>query len=313
MHAARGAARLPAGASATDEPSKVQRQQAIARLIGQHPVTNQPQLVDLLGRRGHRRHAGHRVARPRGPRRGQGARARRRHRLRDPRVRAGPHRARGPAAAGDGGVGGRGRRVRPTSSCCARRRAAPTSSPRRSTAAGSTACSAPSPATTRCCASPTRRRPATTLADRLRDLAGLGRRRWLSDGRPTATRHDALARPLRRRPGRGAAGLHRQPAVRPAAVARRHRRLAGPRRRAGRAPGCSTDDEARRSPRRARPGRRRAGERHVRVRRRATRTSTPPSSAGSPSSPVRPAPSCTPAAAATTRSPPTCGCGASAS
>ncbi|HTH04756.1 MAG TPA: ArgR family transcriptional regulator, partial [Ilumatobacteraceae bacterium] len=28
--------------------SKVQRQQAIARLIGKHAVTNQPQLVELL-------------------------------------------------------------------------------------------------------------------------------------------------------------------------------------------------------------------------------------------------------------------------
>ena len=41
-----------------------------------------------------------------------------------------------------------------------------------------------------------------------------------------------------------------------------------------------------------------------------TRTSTPPSSGGSPSWPGRPAPSSTPAAAATTRWPPTCACGA---
>lgn len=32
--------------------SKVQRQQAIARLVGQHQVTNQPQLVDLLAGEG---------------------------------------------------------------------------------------------------------------------------------------------------------------------------------------------------------------------------------------------------------------------
>jgi transcriptional regulator of arginine metabolism len=32
--------------------SKVQRQQAIVRLVGQHQVTNQPQLVDLLGEEG---------------------------------------------------------------------------------------------------------------------------------------------------------------------------------------------------------------------------------------------------------------------
>lgn len=32
--------------------SKVQRQQAIARLVGQHQVTNQPQLVELLAEEG---------------------------------------------------------------------------------------------------------------------------------------------------------------------------------------------------------------------------------------------------------------------
>ena len=32
--------------------TKVQRQQAIARLIGRHPVTSQPQLVELLGGEG---------------------------------------------------------------------------------------------------------------------------------------------------------------------------------------------------------------------------------------------------------------------
>lgn len=32
--------------------SKVQRQQAIVRLVGQHQVTNQPQLVDLLAEEG---------------------------------------------------------------------------------------------------------------------------------------------------------------------------------------------------------------------------------------------------------------------
>ena len=40
----------------------------------------------------------------------------------------------------------------------------------------------------------------------------------------------------------------------------------------------------------------------------ATRTSTPPSSGGSPRSPATPGPGCTPVAAATTRWPPTCGC-----
>jgi len=32
--------------------TKVQRQQVIARLVGRHPVTSQPQLVDLLGEEG---------------------------------------------------------------------------------------------------------------------------------------------------------------------------------------------------------------------------------------------------------------------
>ncbi|MEO5725121.1 MAG: ArgR family transcriptional regulator, partial [Ilumatobacteraceae bacterium] len=32
--------------------SKVQRQQAISKLIARHPVTNQPQLVDLLAEEG---------------------------------------------------------------------------------------------------------------------------------------------------------------------------------------------------------------------------------------------------------------------
>ena len=58
--------------------------------------------------------------------------------------------------------------------------------------------------------------------------------------------------------------------------------------------------------------RRRDGRRTRSCSSRATRTSTPPSSGGSPRSPGRPAASCTPLAAATTRWPPTCGCGASA-
>ena len=40
---------LPGGALMT---TKVQRQQAIARLIAQHAVTNQPQLVELLADEG---------------------------------------------------------------------------------------------------------------------------------------------------------------------------------------------------------------------------------------------------------------------
>ena len=67
-----------------------------------------------------------------------------------------------------------------------------------------------------------RRRAGRPAAGALRARS----RRWL-----TAPALDALARPLRQRPGRRPARLHRQPAVRPPAVARRHRRLAGPRRR----------------------------------------------------------------------------------
>ncbi len=122
-----------------------------------------------------------------------------------------------------------------------------------------------------------------------------------------ASRVHPLARPLRRRPRRGAAGVHREPAVRPAPRPRRPRRLAGPRPRAG----------PRRDPRRPRRPLR-CSPPSTRSRRswpaapssscRPTRTSTPPSSGGSPSWPGPPAPSSTPAGAATTRSPPTSGC-----
>ena len=125
--------------------------------------------------------------------------------------------------------------------------------------------------------------------------------------RVTCTGHEhPLARAVRGRPGRRAARLHGEPALRPAPRGRRHRRVAGPRPwpRARRRPHRG---RARRGARRARPGRARAGRRDVRVRARPTRTSTPPSSGGSPSWPAPPAPSSTPAAAATTRSPPTCG------
>ena len=55
---------------------------------------------------------------------------------------------------------------------------------------------------------------------------------------------DPLARPLRRRPGRRAARVHREPLVRPAARARRPRGLARARRRCSRASGSLTDEEA---------------------------------------------------------------------
>ena len=50
LHAARGVARVPDGRQLVS--LKQQRQQAIGRLIGQHPVANQPQLLDLLGGEG---------------------------------------------------------------------------------------------------------------------------------------------------------------------------------------------------------------------------------------------------------------------
>ena len=60
--------------------------------------------------------------------------------------------------------------------------------------------------------------------------------------------------------------------------------------------------------RRARTGSRRSSRRARSRSRRPTKTSTPRSSVASPRSRARPAPSCTPAAAATTRSRSTCGC-----
>ena len=90
---------------------KQQRQQAIGRLIGQQPVANQPQLLDLLGARGHHRHAGHGLAGPRGARSDQGAGARRTVRVRVAGAGDRPLRAVRPAAARAGGVGRRGRRL----------------------------------------------------------------------------------------------------------------------------------------------------------------------------------------------------------
>ena len=55
---------------------------------------------------------------------------------------------------------------------------------------------------------------------------------------------DPLARPLRRRSGRRAPRVHREPVVRPAARARRHRGLARARRRCSRASGCSPTTRA---------------------------------------------------------------------
>ena len=51
-HAARGLLAFLYGRARERAMSKVQRQQAIAKLVGQHAVTNQPQLVDLLAGEG---------------------------------------------------------------------------------------------------------------------------------------------------------------------------------------------------------------------------------------------------------------------
>ena len=195
-------------------------------------------------------------------------------RLRHPRVRARPHRAGGPAAPGDGRVGGRGRALGQPRRPAHAARAAPTSSPRPSTAPGWPACSARWPATTRCCAWPRRASAAPGWPRSCGTWPA-----WPSppeahvtpsETRPASRRHggDALARPLRRRAGRRADGLHRQPAVRPAAVARRHRRARRRTSAGWRGPGCSTDAERDAVLAALDAGRRRAGGGHVRVRRR---------------------------------------------
>ena len=149
-------------------------------------------------------------------------------------------------------------------------------------------------------------RPA--LGSRRRDLGGPpGRRRAVRAPDAGRTRRDALGGPARR-DGRRGHGLHRQPALRPAAGRRRPRRVARPRPGPRRGPASSTSGEAAILAGRPRPGRGGAGVGELRLPARATRTSTPPSSGGSPSSPATSGPSSTPGGAATTRWPPTCAC-----
>ena len=127
------------------------------------------------------------------------------------------------------------------------------------------------------------------------------------DRQPGGARRPAVVgRAVRRRPGRGAGPAVGVGAVRLAARAVRPRRLPGAR------PGAAPRRPARRGragPDARRPGR--AGGRRARParsrRRSPTRTCTPRSSAGCWSGSARSAASCAPAAAATTRSPPTCG------
>ena len=175
-------------------------------------------------------------------------------------------------------------------------------------AASTTTTSPPTTPTTR---SATRTPPASCAcgASRWRrGRAAQGPGSAVSEPEAGEHRQAALARPVRRGPGRRAARVHRQPAVRPAPRARRPRGLARARRRCSRAVGLLTDEERDAIARRARPRRGRSSPTARSRSRRPTRTSTPRSSGGSPRSRAPPAPSCTPAAAATTRSRSTCGC-----
>ena len=242
--------------------------------------------------------------------RDQGPRARRAVGLRPARAGDRPHRAVRPAAPGARGVGRRGRRRRPTSSCCARRPGCAhvvASALDRSgldgllgTVAGDDTllCVAAETTTGDALADRAARRSPGCGGDDERRRRADGSTLWhgrFAGGPADALMAYTVSLPFDRRLWRDdiAGSRAHVGGLAPGRAARRRR--------------------ARRRPRRARPGRGRAGRRTRSRSPRATRTSTPPSSAGSPSWPVRPAPSCTRRAAATTRSPPTCGCGASAS
>ena len=215
------------------EPMSVKQRAAGDRPADRPAAGHQPAAAARPARRrGHHGDAGHGVARPRGARRDQGAGAGRPVRVRPARVRDRPARAVRPAAPGAGGVGRRGRRVgqprRPAHAARLRPRRRLGARPQRARRAARHGRRRRHAAVRR----RRRRRPATTLADRLRATwpASAASDDDADDGR---RRHDAVARPLRRRPGRRPDGVHGQPAVRPAPVARRHRRLARPRRRPG--------------------------------------------------------------------------------
>ena len=185
-----------------------------------------------------------------------------------------------------------------------RRRRASSSSPARCGCTSSRV-SAWSPAGAATTASTTTAWPPTTRPTRFRHedsagfvrLWGLGIETWAarqgpSAGSPVTARRATrptttlVARPVRRRAGRRAAGLHGQPAVRPAARARRHRRVARPRARA-RAGRAARRRRSRRASSRALDRvEERAGATGRSRSRRPTRTSTPRSSAGSPSWPA---------------------------
>ncbi len=164
-----------------------------------------------------------------------------------------------------------------------------------------------------------RGRPVPPRGQRgLRAPVGPGDRDLVGDPGPGRRRSDeggaehALARPLRRRPGGRAAGLHGQPRRTTAASRATTWRAAG--RTSGAWPGRGSSATRRpgwSSPRST--GSRTSSAAGSSRSSPPTRTSTRPSSAGSRRWPGRPAPSCTRAAAATTRSPPTCACGPAAS
>ena len=114
-----------------------------------------------------------------------------------------------------------------------------------------------------------------------------------------------VARPLRRGARRGAAGLHGQPALRPAPRPPGPGQPPAPMPRCWGRSGCWKRTRWRRSSTpstTSRSWRRGASSSSPR-----TRTSTRPSNGGSRSWPARRGPSCTPGGPATTRSPPTCG------
>ena len=255
--------------------SKVQRQQAIGKLIGSHAVTNQPQLVELLADEG--------IAAT------QATVSRDLEDLGAVKVRvpggetvyAIPEYEPARIAPEDQlrrvmgewvaevKVVGQPRRAAHAAGLRPRRRVGASTAPGMHGLLGTVA----GDDTLLCVADEAIGGPA--LADHLRELAGLCR-----DRGTTPTGQDALARPLRGRPGRGADGLHREPAVRPAAVARRHRRLDRPRARAWRTSQIITDAERDVDPRRARPGRRTRWAPARSCSSPATRTSTPRRAAG---------------------------------
>ena len=147
---ARHRARYEPGARRTLRTlAKPQRQHRVARLLAEHAVTSQAQLVELLAAEGVARHPGHRVPRPRGPGRHQGA-GRRAARPSTPSPSCRPSSGRPRTTCAGCSASGWSRwPTRPTWSSCARRPGRPTSWPRPSTAPACPACSARWPATTR--------------------------------------------------------------------------------------------------------------------------------------------------------------------